>query len=280
MVSYGSCFSDRIANKLSESGFQIESNPYGVAFDPISVANQVQSKTGRIFQASSDVFKSWDTQGFVLAKNEVELSEKLDILNTDNNRRVEEADVVFITFGSAWAYVLNEDKSVVANCHKQDQSKFEKTLIDIDSIVEVWNFLISKYRSKQFVITVSPVRHWRHGAHNNNVGKAHLHAAVYKVVSENENAHYFPSFELIMDDLRDYRFFNEDMIHPSSQAIEYVWEHFQDACMSNETRNRVSKYLKLSKLEAHKPSDSSGPAFEKWKNKIRDLKRDLGDTMQ
>jgi hypothetical protein len=172
------------------------------------------------------------------------------------------SEVVIITFGSAWVYRHKATDKVVANCHKQPQSIFQRELLSTHQIVERWSKLLeSTLRGKQVIFTVSPIRHLSDGLEQNSLSKSILRVAIAELVERFDNASYFPSFEIMNDVLRDYRFYAEDMLHPSSVAVEYIWQRFSEVAFSQPTLELIESIAKISQAAAHRPFNPTSATY-------------------
>ncbi|MCK5781148.1 MAG: GSCFA domain-containing protein [Flavobacteriales bacterium] len=277
LLFLGSCFSGNIGVKFKDRLFDTLVNPFGVIFNPISIFKLIErSIVSNYFTESDWVFRNdkWlnlDLHGELSFSN---LEEALLISNSlldEVSEFLEKADYLFLTFGTAWVYRFKENNQLVANCHKIPQKEFEKKLLTVDEIVlygsEILNKLKSKNSKLQTVFTVSPVRHWADGAHNNNLSKSTLHLAVSQFLKENEHQ-YFPSYELVIDELRDYRFYGRDLVHPSDIATDYVWDKLLRNWISDNTQKDILEIEKVNSAAAHRPFNVESDAHQKFLNKI------------
>ncbi len=236
----GSCFSDNIGDKLSCGGFRVTVNPLGTLYNPASIASAV-SELLKSKKERNPVFFDW-------------LHSKAD----RNAVLTRNYDYVIVTFGTSWIYRLKENNMIVANCRKQPDSLFRRERLSKDEIVDTWSTIINDWQAENdrtnFVFTVSPIRHKKDGFHENQLSKATLLLAVDELISTfPDRCIYFPAYEIMMDELRDYRFYAEDMIHPSSVAVDYIWERFQDTFFSPQTRQKNIESEKQKKRENHIP---------------------------
>lgn len=263
IILTGSCFSDEISNKLKKAGHTVSSNPHGTIFHPSVLAyNLMDSLNGqpdqRIFERDG-LFYSWNASTLVNGKSREELQEKLLKIKTDFRQQIQESKLLVITFGTAWGYELNETQEIVANCHKMPSQLFTKFLSSPYELVQDWVLAIEKIRSINpnltIVFTVSPVRHIKDGLVENNLSKARLIEAVQQLTLE-ENTFYFPSYELIIDVLRDYRFFKEDRIHPNEEAIDFVWNNFEETYFSKQTIEVNKQIEKVNQFAQHEATDN------------------------
>jgi hypothetical protein len=175
------------------------------------------------------------------------------------------AEVVIITFGTAFAYRLNKSGEVVANCHKQPQSIFTRQMLSVDSIIQRYTKLLQGALSdKRVIFTLSPVRHLGDGLEQNSLSKATLRVAIADIVSSNKNAEYFPSYEIMMDELRDYRFYADDMAHPSKVAVDYIWERFSECAFSGDTLELIKRIAQITSATEHHPFNPQGDAYRNF----------------
>lgn len=258
-VLIGSCFSNEIGAHFEENGFDVLSNPFGTVFHPEAISRLLSETIEgvgqeRIFQRN-DLFFSWDAGGTVFGYSEAELRSRLKQNRAKLLDYLKNSKYVFVTFGSAFGYTQNALQRIVANCHKMPSSDFTKSLTDKDSIINSWNrtldLLFKLNPQVQVVFTVSPVRHVKDGLMANNRSKSRL----FELVSElekREQASYFPSYEMVVDELRDYRFYKSDGIHPNDIAVDHVWKHLSKALFSTQTQMLCAEIISLRQLENHR----------------------------
>lgn len=259
LLSIGSCFSENIGGKLTNAGFDILTNPFGIIFNPISIAQILSDAiTEKVFD-QSDIFEN-NSMNFSLNHHGLFKSEDsndlLDDLNNQNQlliNSLKKSDLVLITLGTAWVYELIENNSIVANCHRLPNNLFSKRMLGIDEIIDSFKNIIPKLN--KVIFTVSPVRHWKDGVVENSRSKSTLHLAIQEMENQFDNVQYFPSYEIVMDELRDYRFYKEDMLHPNQQTVDYIWEKFQEVYFTEETEKLVSKVESFRRLSNHKLID-------------------------
>ncbi len=259
LIFFGSCFSDEISVLAKQHGFQVVSNPFGTLFHPLALAqNILDSLRGNeevIIAQNNDVYLDYNCSGKVYSMSELELKEKVSSIRKEFKNDLKNASYLFITFGTAFAYHLNETEQIVGNCHRQSAQSFTKRLTKIEEIVSKWNEVVSeimRFNPKiQICFTVSPVRHLKDGLHQNNLSKSTLHLAINQLLSES-NLTYFPSFELVNDVLRDYRFFKEDLTHPNQQAIQFVWQKFMESFLTSEIKEIANKVSELKQAMNHR----------------------------
>lgn len=255
----GSCFSDEISLRLKESLFDVVSNPFGTLFHPSAIASSLETSLKSsdeipIFQRN-DLFFSWDASGTCFAYSEEELQRQLIEKRKLVYEKIQIADFLFITLGSAWEYELKSSRKTVANCHKMPADLFEKKLTTVDVMEKQWALILNKLKEfnpkLKVVFTVSPVRHVKDGLVENNRSKARLFELIQQLESQ-ELISYFPAYELIIDELRDYRFFKSDGVHPTSEAIDYVWQRFQETYFSEKTTQIYAEWKSISTAMNHR----------------------------
>lgn len=279
----GSCFAGAIAGKLTGAKFRVAVNPLGVVYNPLSVAKCFEIiESGREFTAA-DLFEHnglW--QSFELHGN-FSSPDKDTVLRHANeavehaSKQLHEASVIIITLGTAWVYRCLPDRQVVCNCHKVGAENFERSLIDVSQAESALAAVIEKHSDKRIILTLSPVRHMKDGIADNSLSKAILRVAIDKLIKRFANAVYFPSFEIITDELRDYRFYARDMVHPSDVAVDYVWERFSASFFSAETAALVKSIAKIRAAAEHRPFNPCTPQHAEFKrlqlNEIEKLGR-------
>jgi len=239
ILSLGSCFSQRIGRRLHELIFQVEVDPFGVIYDPISISNALMEiAVNKVYssidlQKKNDLFFSFSHSTLFSGADKIEVLDRINSRIEAANAMLREAPLIMITLGTAWAFRNKEMDRFVANCHKLPGSLFERELLSVDRIVTALSRALNSVKKvvpqAKILFTVSPVRHLRDGLVNDQLGKSTLFVALNELRKEHSDLLYFPAFELLQHELRDYRFYAEDMTHPSEQASEYIWEQFENA---------------------------------------------------
>ena len=268
-VLIGSCFTDYIGERMRMCRWRAFPNLTGTLFNPSSIAKilKIASSFGEvsIFDVINEsiaqrdrLWVSWLTDSGSTTYSEEDTKDR--VLRRLNELRIhlDEARTLIVTFGTAWIYELHEKPGyIVANCHKFPAEMFERRRLSVAEIAEEWNGLLQhfaqKYPDLRVIFTVSPVRHLKDGFEGNSRSKAILQLACEEICLHNGNAEYFPSFEIVNDDLRDYRFYSSDMVHPSGEAVDYIWEKFQDRYLSKESRALLREGEKVTKRLNHRP---------------------------
>lgn len=282
VVLLGSCFSDEIAGKLKNAGFAHLSNPFGTIFHPLALANGIKQALSAepVFDYLQDKNYAycWDASHLLYAPSREEMQKRMEAEAATLKNTLSEASHLFITLGTSWAYEEISLQKTVANCHKQNANRFVKKLSTVDEMKANWLEVLIKLKeiNPQLYVcfTVSPVRHIKDGLVENNRSKARLFELLNQLEIET-NVGYFPSYEIVLDELRDYRFYASDLIHPSVAAIDYVWEKWLEAYCSEETKNTVKQVENLRLLAAHqlmKPESVEANRFlEEMERKIQDF---------
>ncbi|OIQ30811.1 MAG: GSCFA domain-containing protein [Bacteroidetes bacterium MedPE-SWsnd-G2] len=276
----GSCFAEHIGGKFNYFKFDTVLNPFGILFHPKAIENLVTDAVNeRVFGADDVFFVNEQWHSFD-AHSKLSHSDKTVLIDTLNSNvkatksNLENCSHVIITLGTAWVYRFIEDDRIVANCHKVPQKKFLKQLLSISEIrlaLESIMALIHDLNpNAKFVFTVSPVRHLKDGVIENTRSKSHLLSAIHEVVDSNLSASYFPSYEIVMDELRDYRFYAEDMVHPSNLAIDFIWKQFCDSWFGSDTFTIMKDVELIQKGLAHKPFNSESEAHLKFLNTLQE----------
>lgn len=230
----------------------------------------------RLFLEREGQWLHYDLHSSISGKSKAELSELITIKLLNLKETLTRAQVVILTLGSAWAYQLNDTPVYVANCHKQPARMFTRDLLSVKAICKefgaVYSLLKEANPSIRILLTVSPVRHAKDGMMDNSVSKSILRAACHYLVTDYVDVTYFPAYELLLDDLRDYRFYSDDLVHPSQMAEQYIFEKFQQTYFSPELSQFVKDWDKLSKALNHRPFQQNSPSYQSFLEK---LKKDL-----
>lgn len=288
---FGSCFADNISAQFAARKFGVLANPFGTVYNPVSIAGQIKAiADGKVF-GESDVFQdarglqdvsgkqdargpwhSWDAHGSLSGSTREECIEKLNDAATRTREFLQQADVVFITLGTAFVYFLKDGRAV-ANCHRQNPALFERRMITVEEAAQALREIVECLRVPHIVFTVSPLRHMADGAHNNTLSKATLQLAVEKakagMQASANSISYFPSYEIVMDELRDYRFYDSDMVHLSEIAEEYIFERMVGYYCDENTRTNIARVEKFMKMANHRITDPDSPATKNFLQKIR-----------
>ncbi len=273
ILSLGSCFADNMAVRLRRAKFRVTASPTGILFNPESIARAIDRfAAGASADAETDTpavelrfdGRRYFSYDFHSSFSDADRGRALNSMRQAvrlGAQALHAADTVIITFGSAWIYRLRENGVVAANCHKQPQALFTRELLAPQQIAERYGQLLQgPLAGKTVILTVSPVRHLNDGLEQNSLSKAVLRVAAGMLTGEYDNVRYFPSFEIVNDELRDYRFYADDMLHPSAVAVGYIWERFSLAAFSDATRRAAERAERIADAAAHRPFDPRGEA--------------------
>ncbi len=273
-VFIGSCFTENIGNKLLENKFPALINPFGVLYNPKSVLKALEIIIAKkIFfendlNYENDKWFSFNHHSSFSSPNKKEVLNKINGEIDKAHNYIKEAQTLFITFGTSWYFKLLENNEVVANCHKLPSNLFKRELLNVNEIVSSWGQLIKQLNNfnpdLKIVFTVSPIRHWKDGAINNQLSKSILIVAIHEILKGNKHIPYFPSYEIMMDDLRDYRFYDDDFLHPNSQAINYIWDKFKAAFIEEKTVQISKQVEKIIKAVNHRPFHPQTNSYKKF----------------
>ena len=285
----GSCFVENIGGKLDYFKFQTLQNPFGILFHPLAIENLIKRAIKEQFYQEDEVFQQegiwrcFDVHSNVRSNDPNVLVEMLNQRLVETKRWLESSSHIIITLGTAWVYELASSKKVVANCHKVPQKEFDKKLLNVEEIEDSLHSmadLVQQVNPKaQVIFTISPVRHLKDGFVENQLSKAHLITAVHQLLSsrapacrtgrQSRDAHYFPSYEIMMDELRDYRFYEKDMVHPNELAVEYIWEKFKSGWISVDSYSIMEEVEAVQKGLLHRPFNPDSEAHQKFKTSLR-----------
>lgn len=263
MLSVGSCFSENIGLKLQNAYFDIDINPFGVLFNPISIRQSISDLLENKHFTASDLMQTgslWGSFGHSTLFSDVDAAVCLAKINeraAAAAKKLTEAKTLIITFGTAWVYRHIATDKVVANCHKVDAKEFIRFRLAASEIAEQYIILINQLKAVnpalQIIFTVSPVRHIKDGATENNISKGILLQAIQAITKLTPNTHYFPAYELMVDELRDYRYYANDMLHPSETAINYIFDRFCEAFFSSQTMMAYKEICQYNSTKSHRP---------------------------
>jgi len=258
----GSCFASEIGLKLAEGKLPVMINPAGTVYNPVSVINTLDSVISGKTITENDLFchnASWLSFSHYTDFSSDDPGKVIEKINSASSRAFEflkKSHFLFITFGTARVFRLKKTGAIVSNCHKLPSSYFDRELLSAGEIVRLWNnqleILKEKFPELKIIFTISPVRHWKDGAHGNQVSKSILFLAVEELMKHVSSPGYFPAYEIMMDELRDYRFYDEDMIHPSRLAVDYIWEAFSRCYLDEKTISVWKEASKITRAVKHR----------------------------
>jgi lysophospholipase L1-like esterase len=285
LMLLGSCFVENIGEKLNYFKFQNTLNPFGILFQPLAIENLITNAINKKeFTEESTFFQNeqwhcFEAHSKLSAVSQEEVLGRLNDAVTETHKQLNQATHIIITLGTAWAYRHIEADVHVANCHKVPQKEFLKELLPVDTIAESLASTIAFIKSVNpkvsILFTVSPVRHLKDGFVENTQSKSHLIAAIHEVVEPREQIYYFPSYEIMMDELRDYRFYKEDMVHPNVTAINYIWEKFQEVWISEASNEIMTQVETIQKGLSHEPFNPNSEAHQQFVQQLESKKLEL-----
>ena len=275
IMLFGSCFAESIGNQLREYKFQVDINPFGVLYNPISISQAIRSLLNPTLKTKENLFfHNGLFHSFTHHSNFSATTEDICIENINNRMNkaatyLNKTDHLLITFGSAYVYQLKNSGEIVANCHKLPGQLFNHKRLSISDIVNEWKLLLSilfeKNKQLHVIFTVSPIRYWKYGAHGNQISKSILLLAIEEIQKiYPERTGYFPAYELMLDELRDYRFYAEDMSHPSTTAIQYIWKRFTETYMEQPTQQLLAEIKDILKSIGHKPFNPQSESYKQF----------------
>lgn len=258
MLFVGSCFADNIGRRFVEDKFRATVNPYGVMYNPASIMHTVKRWTGELVAAQSEASDS----------------------GSDVRQAINEApQTAVFTLGTNHVYILNETGEIVDNCRKRPQRLFTERELSVDECADYLREAVTTLRqinpSVRIIITVSPIRYAKYGFHGSQLSKATLLLAADKLTKEMDNVVYFPAYEIVNDELRDYRFYREDMLHPTDQAVEYIWQRFGETFFSKQTVKFLEEWRPIKAALAHRPFNPEAEEYKKFLEKAKEGEREL-----
>ena len=258
MLFVGSCFADNIGRRFVDDKFRATVNPYGVMYNPASIMHTVKRWTGELVAAQSEASDSC----------------------SDVRQAISEApQTAVFTLGTNHVYILNETGEIVDNCRKRPQRLFTERELSVDECADYLREAVTMLRqinpSVRIIITVSPIRYAKYGFHGSQLSKATLLLAADKLTKEIDNVVYFPAYEIVNDELRDYRFYREDMLHPTDQAVEYIWQRFGETFFSKQTRKFLEEWRPIKAALAHRPFNPEAEEYKKFLEKAKEGEREL-----
>ncbi len=258
----GSCFSDNIGQIMKNMGFDVRVNPFGTLYNPVSVCNSIRRLDSAVpfseeecvqMGAGSELYCSFSHHTAAARRTKEAFLEDANSALAGDSEFFRSADIVLITLGTSWVFKHNETGEIVSNCLKRDAKEFTRECLNLKMSTTLLDSVVSRYPDKKFIFTVSPIRHLKDGAHGNMISKSSLLLAEENVIGKHpDRCEYFPAYEIMMDELRDYRFYADDMVHPSTLAVNYIWERFCDFTMDETTREELLQHKKAYQQSQHR----------------------------
>ncbi len=283
----GSCFTENIGAIMKDLQFRVDVNPFGVNYNPSSVARNLwtlmngKEYNQKDLDSDGDKWFSFDHHSRFSHPDPETCLKNINERIVFSAEHLKKTSHLLLTWGTAWVYVHRETANVVCNCHKLPAVRFSRHLLSVSQVTDTYTKLFAALRKAvpelRIILTVSPVRHWKDGPQLNSVSKSTLVLAAHRLTEMFSYCDYFPSWEIAMDDLRDYRFYGEDLVHPNSQMTRYIWEKFSGAWLDEETRKIIPAIQKLVSARNHRPFDPSSDKHREFcRNKLQEV-RDLAE---
>jgi hypothetical protein len=279
ILTAGSCFADAMGNRFHHYKFQVLSNPFGATYNPVSIHKSLEGavllpKTADGFVENQGWIYHYDFHSNWSSVDREGLADKLQGINKEVKTFIETSSVIILTYGTSWVYRRKDNGSIVANCHKIPADRFDKKLLSENEIVDSFKSLYHTIKKINptclFILTVSPVRHIKDTLELNSVSKAILRTACHSVTTQFADVHYFPAYEIMMDDLRDYRFYKSDMIHPTEDAENYIWKKFSEKYFDADTIAFMKQWDQITSALQHRAFHPKSESHQKF----------LRDTLQ
>lgn len=271
LLFLGSCFTDEVGGICKGLGFNAQVNPFGVLYNPASIAQAVKRLEngkpfthGEVIQVGEGYYCTFSHNTAFWNVSETALLEQVNGSLKAAHEHFLKSKWVMVSLGTSWVFRHKETHQVVANCHKLPARQFDREFLSVGQSTECFAKMLKAHPDKQFIFTVSPLRHLKDGLHENQLSKAALLLAVNQACKQFENAHYFPAYEILLDELRDYRFYKEDMVHPTEQAVHYIWERFADFAIDPKEKPAMQAAAELRQMLHHRPMFPESEAFRKF----------------
>lgn len=275
MLLLGSCFAENIGTRLAGNKFNVDINPFGTLYNPASIAAALRRLlhperfTADDLLQHEGVYHSFSHHSRFSSTSETECLRNINDRLEASTNEFRKTTYLVVTLGTAYVYRLKSSGEVVANCHKLPEKMFDRSMLTVGEIIAEWKeLLLSLWKQNpdlKILFTVSPIRHWKDGAHGNQLSKATLLLAVDELqAAYPERIAYFPAYEIMMDELRDYRFYATDMLHPSELAIDYIWQRFTENFLSDETKGILKEWAEIQKAINHRPFQPESDAYKRF----------------
>ena len=285
IMTLGSCFAENIGQKMQAVCFETDINPFGVLYNPVSISNSIrlliENKpfTGNDIFKNRDLWQSFSHSSLFSATSPGKCLENINERFLRATSFLKQADFLLITFGTAWVYEERKSGSVVSNCHKLPARNFIRRRLTVDEIVADYSGLINELTTQfprlKIIFSVSPIRHWKDGAHENNISKSTLILAIDELQRKFKTVDYFPAYEIQMDELRDYRFYASDMLHPSDVAVDYIWQRFSETYFDEVTTRMKKEFEQLLGDLSHRPLFPDSDEYLKFQQHVQKKKSDF-----
>jgi hypothetical protein len=278
IFTIGSCFADAIGSRLAKYKWQVSVNPFGAIYNPVSIHKLIeilidrQSVPDNSYVQSQDVHSNFFFHSKMSSVSRDGLRQMLESGINTGHGQLKRCDRLIVTYGTAFVHTRNDTGEIVANCHKLSSSFFTKNLLFVEDVTTSFDTMFTKLKAinpaLRIILTVSPVRHTKDTLELNNVSKSILRVACHEIAKRHSDVEYFPAYEIMMDDLRDYRFYKPDMIHPTQQAEDYIFEKFADAYINSSSQRFIKTWDEILSALAHKPFNPTAPKHQEFVKKL------------
>lgn len=285
IMTLGSCFAENIGKKLQDVYFETTINPFGVLYNPVSISKSIELLIENKPFTEKNLFEYhsiWQSFSHSSLYSDITAEKCLENINTSFENAaslIRNTNFLLITFGTAWVYENKKSGSVVSNCHKLPASNFNRRRLTVEEIVTDYSELINKlnhlFPDINVIFSVSPIRHWKDGAHENTISKSTLLLAIDALQNRFENVHYFQAYEIQLDELRDYRFYASDMLHPSDVAVDYIWKRFSETYFDENTMIIKKELEQFAGDLLHRPLHPESEEYQKFKKNTENKKNEL-----
>ena len=285
IMTLGSCFAEHIGKKLSDVYFNVDINPFGVLYNPISIQKSIELLSENKLFTENDLFLHrglWQSYSHSSLFSDITPEKCLCKINNRYSKASEilkKTDMLLITFGTAWVFEEQQGGRVVSNCHKLPSKNFVRRRLTVEEIAAHYSNLITELNNDlpnlKLIFSVSPIRHWKDGAHENTLSKSTLLLAIDILRKQFNNIEYFPAYEIMMDELRDYRFYASDMLHPSDVAVDYIWKRFSDTFFDESTRRMNTEFGQFRTDLSHRPLFPDSDEYQIFKIHLEKQKENL-----
>ncbi len=285
----GSCFTNEIGDKFDEHGFTTCKNPFGILYNPLSISVCLDHIINNVYLTEKDLvysneyYYAFSCHGDYRGRTKEECLQKINNSIKHSHDFIKQATCIILTFGSMWSYWYKPNNYLMGNCHKINDKYIDRRLLSYDEVIKNLLGNVQQIKNKfneniKFIFTLSPIRHWREGYHDNMLSKSYLYILINDLVNLiGTNAFYFPSYEIVMDELRDYRFYKEDLLHVSNLTVDYIWEKFSDSVFAKEEIAKNKEYKKLFLMKSHRPLEPQSEGYKQHLKKIAELEAKLND---
>jgi hypothetical protein len=274
VFTVGSCFSEAMGTRLNRFKFSVLPNPFGTIYNPMAIHRAVQyaiyneSPPEHTYLQNREIYLNYDFHSEQSALAKSELKDRINNIIGSSHYFLKDANWLLITYGTAWVYSRKDTGEIVANCHKMPGDAFTKSLLSekdiVDSFGTLHSMLMKLNPALKIILTLSPVRHIKDTLELNSVSKAVIRVACHAIIQKFRDVAYFPAYEIMMDDLRDYRFYKSDMLHPSEEAEDYIWEKFSDRYFSADTKMFINRWKSILAALSHKPFHPTSAAHQQF----------------